>query len=140
MRLILDANVIVSSLIKPEGIPGVILREILFNNSHTLLLSEKIVNELRRVLRYPKVRKYISLSDDQLDFWVTSLEMIAHDVCPRFQYDPIVLEEPDDDTYIITAIEGKANCIISGDKHLLKLNPYKGLPILKPSDFLKSSH
>ncbi len=139
MRLVLDANVLVSSLIKPDGIPGAILKEILFKNSHTLLLSEMIVDELRRVLRYPKIRKYISFSDGQLDFWVTSLEMIAHDVCPRFQYDPIVLEDPNDDTYIITAIEGKADCIISDDKHLLKLNPYKGLPILKPADFFKLS-
>ena len=52
-------------------------------------------------------------------------------------YDPIVLEDPKDDIYIITAIEGNAECIVSGDNHLLNLNSYEGIPILKPSNFLK---
>ena len=137
MRIVLDTNVIVSAFIKPEGNPGVILKKIFTEDSHTLLLSKGIVDELRRTLTYPKVRKCISFSDHQINFWITSLEMIAQDVCPRFTYNPIVLEDPKDDIYIITAIEGNAQCIVSGDNHLLNLNPYEGIPILKPSHFLK---
>lgn len=137
MRIVLDSNVIVSAFIKPESIPGIILKEILNNNSHTLLLSKGIVDELRRILTYPKIRKYIAFLDDQIDFWVTSLELIAHNVCPRFTYAPIVLEDPNDDIYIITAIEGNAECIVSGDNHLLRLNPYEGISIFTPLDFLK---
>lgn len=137
MRIVLDTNVIVSAFIKPEGSPGIILKEIFAKESHTLLLSKGIVDELRQTLTYSKIGRYISFSDHQINFWITSLEMIAQDVCLRFTYDPIVLEDPKDDIYIITAIEGHAECIVSGDNHLLNLNPYEGIPILKPSNFLK---
>lgn len=63
----------------------------------TLLLSEGIVCEIQRVLTYLKIRKHITMTDHQINFWVTSLEMISHCVEPRFKYNPIVIEDPKDD-------------------------------------------
>lgn len=138
MRIVLDVNVIVSAFIKPDGIPGTILTQIFTNSTYVLLISEEIMNELRSVLKCPKVMKYIQLPNHQLEFWLTSIEIIAHDVSPRFKYNTLVKEDPKDDAYLIAAIEGNADFIISGDKHLLNLNPYESIPILKPSEFVKS--
>ena len=48
----------------------------------------------------------------------------------------IVKEDPDDDKFIEAAFAGKAEYIISKDRHLLNINQYSGVKILPPEDFL----
>ena len=48
-----------------------------------------------------------------------------------------VCEDPDDDKFIECAIAGQCNIIVSGDKHLLKIDGYKGVTVLKPRDFME---
>jgi predicted nucleic acid-binding protein len=48
----------------------------------------------------------------------------------------VVKEDPEDDNIIIAAVEGKADCIISGDKHLTKMESYQDIPILPPAEFV----
>ena len=48
----------------------------------------------------------------------------------------VIKEDPEDDTILIAAVEGGADCIISGDAHLKDLGEYQGIPILTPADFV----
>ncbi|MDP3765803.1 MAG: putative toxin-antitoxin system toxin component, PIN family [Nanoarchaeota archaeon] len=48
----------------------------------------------------------------------------------------IVKEDPSDNIIMESAVEGKADFIVSGDQHLLKLKEYKGIKILTPREFL----
>jgi len=50
---------------------------------------------------------------------------------------PVIQDDPSEDRFLECAVAGKADCIISGDKHLLKLVEFQGIPILKPAAFLK---
>jgi len=43
-----------------------------------------------------------------------------------------VVPDKADNRVLECAIAGKANCIISGDKHLLRLKSYQNIPIQKP--------
>jgi uncharacterized protein len=45
--------------------------------------------------------------------------------------------DPKDDMLLEVALSGRAACIVSGDKDLLVLNPFRSIPILTPDDFLK---
>ncbi len=47
-----------------------------------------------------------------------------------------ICRDPDDNKFLEIAIDGKADHIISGDKDLLALNPFQGIPIIKPADFI----
>ena len=38
--------------------------------------------------------------------------------------------------FLELAVTGKASCIITGDKDLLALNPFRGIKIISPGDFL----
>lgn len=49
----------------------------------------------------------------------------------------IVKDDPTDDKYVVCAIEGDADFIISGDKHLLNLGSYKNIRILTVREFLE---
>ncbi len=46
--------------------------------------------------------------------------------------------DPKDNKFLELAVSAKASCIISGDKDLLELHPFRGIPILNAADFLNS--
>ncbi len=56
IRVVLDANVLVSGLISPKGTPGQIL-DAWFAGNFLLFVSPAILQELRRVLQYPRISK-----------------------------------------------------------------------------------
>lgn len=43
-----------------------------------------------------------------------------------------------DDKFLEVIVNGHASCLVSGDKDLLSLHPFRGIPILSPADFLKA--
>lgn len=48
-----------------------------------------------------------------------------------------VPEDPQDNKFITAAIEGEADYIVSGDRHLRDLKNHQGIPIVSPSEFLQ---
>ena len=133
LRAVLDANVIISALIQPKGASGQILTRLLAN-AFELIVSPAILAELRRSLAYPKVRKYIKSSDEDLDLWVASIELIAQPVDGTIRIHAVA-EDPDDDKYIEAAVEGLAQFVVTGDKHLLSLKSYENIRIVTPRVF-----
>lgn len=57
--------------------------------------------------------------------------MVSPPVVPR-----VVARDPDDDHVLACAIVASADLIVSGDRDLLELNSYQGIPVLKPADAL----
>jgi len=47
-----------------------------------------------------------------------------------------VCRDVKDDKFLELAVSGRADCIVSGDSDLLTLNPFRGIPILTPREFL----
>jgi hypothetical protein len=43
-----------------------------------------------------------------------------------------ILTDPDDDKFLDAAINGEADCIVTGDVDLLTLDPFHGVRILTP--------
>jgi putative PIN family toxin of toxin-antitoxin system len=134
-RAVLDANVIISALIQPKGASGRIVASLLKESSCELIVSPAILAEVRRSLSYPKVRRYIKVSDNDLDLWVASLELIAQPVEGNLRLNAVA-EDPDDNKYIEAAVEGLAQFIVTGDRHLLSLTYYQDIRIVTPRVFL----
>jgi putative PIN family toxin of toxin-antitoxin system len=135
LRVVLDANVMISALIQPKGASERILRHLLERNSFELVVSTTILAEVRRSLSYPKVRKYIKTSDEDLDLWVASIELIAQPVDGNLRIHAVAAD-PDDNKYIEAAVEGLAQFVVTGDKHLLTLKSYENIRIVTPRLFL----
>lgn len=76
-RVVVDANVCLSALIRPQGPPGQILKRLLGERAHTIIVSKAILEEVRRSLDYPKVRKKLDATDEELDAWVDSIGVLA---------------------------------------------------------------
>jgi len=135
VRAVLDANVMVSGLIRPEGPPGRLLVRLLRDSAFELVASPATLDELRRSLRYPRVRKYLRLPEDELDLWVDALGAVAVVVDGKVSR-RVVTADPADDIYVAAATDGLADYIVSGDRHLLDLVEHAGIRIVTPRTFL----
>ena len=137
LRVVLDANVFASALVRPDGPPGRILHRLLADRAFEVVLSESILIELRRCLDYPKLRKFILLTDDEIDRWILALELISDMVKPGRAV-KAVPDDPGDDHLLATALEGRAAFLVTGDRHVLALGEYEGVRIVTPVEFLKA--
>ena len=64
LRIVLDANVIISALIRPDSAPGRILRAAVEGTSVRLVTSEALLAELRAALEYPRLPRYLRIMNN----------------------------------------------------------------------------
>lgn len=134
MRIVVDANLFASALIKPDSNPGRIL-QLVEQNRVELVLSPAIIKEIKRILLYPKISKYHRKSANQLDAYFEDILLFSLMVEGENIPD-VIKADPTDNKYLACAREGEANYILSGDHHLLELGAHEGIPIIRASDFL----
>lgn len=135
VRAVLDANVIVSAFLRPEGPPGRILALLLNERAFEIVMSPDIRAELRRALSYDRVRRYLRLSPEDIELRLATLALLADSV-EGTSHISVVATDPADDKYIVAAVEGRAEFIVSGDAHLLDVKEYHGIRVVTPRVFL----
>jgi putative PIN family toxin of toxin-antitoxin system len=134
LRAVLDANVYVSALLRPEGPPGRIVERFLREVAFEVVLSPEIVGEVLRALAYPKVQRLIrGVADPAL--WFEDIVVLA-DLVAGAHGLPGVCPDPDDDKYLAAAIAGRAAVVVTGDRRFLALRTYDAIRIVSPRAFL----
>ena len=133
MRIIVDANVVISAALSKFSVPFLALALVL--DSHTNLISEKTFEELKVTLYQPKFDKYFFSDDTRPEILETILQYSLV-IIPGITV--TLCRDPNDDKYLELAHSGKADCIITGDPDLLELNPFENIPIITPKEFLDS--
>jgi hypothetical protein len=134
-RAVLDANQFVSAILSPDGVPAKVLnawRGGLFE----LITSQSIIDEIRRVLNYPRLSKIHRKSSKEIDLFLEDLEILSF-VAPEKLSLSVVSDDPTDDKYLVAALEGEAKFIVTGDSDLLKIREYEGVKIVTAGAFLK---
>ena len=134
MKIVVDANLFASALIKPNSNPGRIL-DLIKQNQVELILSPAIIKEIKRILLYPKLQKYHRKTAQEIDAYFEDILMFAWIVEGEGVVD-IIEDDPSDNKYLACAYEGEADYIVSGDHHLLDIETYRGTGILKAKSFL----
>ena len=135
LRVVLDANVILSALIRPGSTPGRILRAGVEGESVRLVTSEPLLAELRATLDYPRLQRYLKMSRSDKDAFVILLEQIADPVNIADYPAPGICRDPDDEPYLRTAMAGRADYLVSGDGDLLTLKALDHIRIILPAEF-----
>jgi len=132
MKIVVDTNVLVSALIK-DGKPRDLLFEII-RRKHDLIMSKDILEEFSQTASDSKIRRYVD-EQDMIRFLrdVGSVSKIVK-IKSRFK---VVKEDPDDDVILRTCYDSKAKYIVSGDKHLLKLNRFRRIKIVTVDEMLQ---
>lgn len=131
LKVVLDTNVLVSSLM-PSKLRAI--REALKSAKFILISSSPIFNELLEVVNRPKIASIIDQEAKSL--LIELIREKALFVSPPKSQTVIITKDPFDDHFLHAAKAAKADLIISGNKHLLELKSYGGIPILPASDFL----
>ena len=134
-KIVLDTNVLVSALINPHGKPAQIINYV-FENKIRLFTSPSIMEELERVLSYPKLMKRHGLDSEELKEFISDLLSIMS-LIEEEKIIEVIMEDPSDNKYLSCAIDAKVDFIISGDIHLLNLGEYEGIRIVTPAQFLE---
>ncbi len=133
MRAVVDTNILVRALIKPNGTVGPVL-SLLRDGRYVLLYSEQLLEELVDLLARPRLRNKYPLSDETVEASLQLILLRGEKVCP--QREIRLCRDPKDDKFLEVAAAGQAAIIVSGDEDLLILNPFEDIPIVPPRDFL----
>jgi len=131
MRVTLDTNVLVSAFISKRGHSADVLDLIVTFDEITLVLSNAILEEFMDVMN----RKEVAARFDYSKTDITRFEASIRGVAVRSSL-KAVREDPDDDVVVNTAIDGRADYIVSGDRHLRELKRFQGVRIVSPRAFL----
>jgi putative PIN family toxin of toxin-antitoxin system len=131
-KVVIDTNVLVSSLLKAESQAREIYRLVL-RGKIELYTSEDLLKELRRVLEYPK----LGIEKMQREAFFKSLLRVTTVVDPK-QIVNVIKADPPDNKFLECAVEAEADYLITGDnKHLLPLKIFRRTRILNPPAFLR---
>ena len=136
MKAVLDTNVIISALISRSATPPARILSFWQTHQLDLVLSEAILQEYSRVLRYPHIQKQHKKTHKELEIFIQQFRQLATLVYPTKEI-TIVKQGPDDNKFLACAIAGKVQYIVSGDSDLLQVGEYNGIHILLPTVFLR---
>jgi putative PIN family toxin of toxin-antitoxin system len=128
-RGVFDNNVLVSAALL-GGVPRQAFDKAL--DTDAVLISVPVLLELAEVLSREKFDKYVT--PDERTRFLASFLKIAELV--EISETIIVCRDPKDDKLLELAISGKADYLVTGDKDLLVLNPFRGVRIFTPREFL----
>lgn len=91
------------------------------------------MNELASVLAQAKFDRYVTI-EQRVQF----IRLIAHSA----EFVPTIhpireCRDPKDDKFLEVALNGRADVIVTGDADLLRMNPWRRIPVCSPADYLK---
>lgn len=134
MRIVLDTNLAFSALLW-RGSPHRLLNALRDHPAAQLVGSSALLEELSDVLTRPAATRQLALIGksprDVLADYLTIIELIDAQPLPA-----PVSRDPDDDAVLACALAAKAALIVSGDRDLLDLGTFNGIPILRAAQAL----
>lgn len=123
LKIVAGTNVLISATIS-NGYEYQLLKLVKLKKVD-LILSYDILWEFEDVLKRPK----FGFSRKQIANAIKQVKSISTIINPKIRL-KAVKEDPDDDKIVECAIEGKADYIISGDKHLLRIREFQRIKIV----------
>ena len=133
MRAVLDTNTLVSSLL----FTGTAARLVpLWQTGRiNVLVSKDILQEYLRVLAYPKFR----LGEEEIRRLIEEELLLFAETVRVRRHLTVVRRDPTDDKFLECAVEGRAEYLVTGDRHLRELGSYRTVVILTAGEFLDRS-
>ena len=132
-RLVFDTNVLISALLWPASSPGRALDHALAHGQ--LVGSLDLVDELVATLLSGKFDAYVSRPhrDSLLERLFPLIELVEPVQAVR------ACRDPRDNKVLEAAVNGNADAVITGDKDLLVLHPFRDVNILTPAAYLEDA-
>ena len=127
MRLVLDTNVVLSAMLW-NGTPFRLL-QLAVEGEAQVFTSPVLAAELREIMARPHLAAKLAEKGTTADAIMAMYLEFARALSP-LSVPRVVPDDPDDDHVVACAVAARADLIVSGDKHLLKLREYHGIRIV----------
>ena len=129
-RVVFDTNVLISGLLSTTSTPARALE--FAATSDQMVATSATLRELMTKLLSPKFDRYVSRErrDALLLRLAPVLEIV--EVVEQIR----ASRDTKDDKFLEAAVNGRADVLVTGDRDLLDLHPYRGVAILTPADYL----
>ena len=131
MRVVVDTNVFLSALLRGRSTRP--LLSAVIAHRFRLFTSDTLVDELADVISRPEWLRLLDASDCRE--LLAIIRESATFVTPTQHV--TVCRDPEDNAVLECALAGRADYLVTGDRDLLALNPFHGIRILRPADFLR---
>lgn len=133
MHVVFDTNIWISGLLLPNGKAGHVLSA-WQNNQFTVATSPELLDEIKKVLLYPKIQKRIQWNENQVNQYILLLKFFTEVVLINKTQLTVSSERDLSDNVILkTLIASHANYLVTGDDDLLILKEH--YPIITLSEF-----
>jgi putative PIN family toxin of toxin-antitoxin system len=98
----------------------------------TVLVSLETWDEIAEVLMREKFDRYQTTPFRRayLDFLQQAVDFVS------VHSNVTICRDVKDDKLLALALDGNADLVVTGDKDLLVLNPFEGIPIITPLEYL----
>lgn len=130
-RLVFDTNILISALLWPASAPGRALDHAIARCQ--LVATVELVDELIATLLSAKFDAYVARSNREvmLERLIPVIELVEPVQVIR------ACRDPRDNKVLEAAVNGGADAVITGDKDLLVLHPFRDVNILTPATYLE---
>ncbi len=99
-----------------------------------ILLSQATFTELSEVLGRSKFDRYVT-REERDEFLV---KLLGEGTLVEISETIRECRDPKDNKFLEVAVSGEASCLVTGAQDLLSLNPFRGIAIMTPAQFLAS--
>jgi putative PIN family toxin of toxin-antitoxin system len=135
MKVVLDTNVWLSGIFWDGEASKII--EKAEKKDIQIIISEDILSEIANILnRESKFQKYILNLKLSIEDLLRTILSISTLIETKSELD-IIKADPKDNIILEAALDGKVECIISYDNHLLNMIEFRSIKIRSPGEFLK---
>jgi uncharacterized protein len=130
-RFVLDTNILISATFSPQGLPRQAMNWA--GQQGKILASDQTFAELANVVLRPRFERYARLAEREefLEDFARNAEFV------EIRELIVACRDPKDDPYLELAVNGGAECLVTGDEDLLVLHPFREIPILTARAFLE---
>jgi putative PIN family toxin of toxin-antitoxin system len=102
-----------------------------------MFLSLPMLLELREALQHPKFAQRLTGRGETAESLSERFRSACHEAVPATLVPPSELRDPDDAHVLACALGAEADAIVTGDKDLLVLGTFEGIPIIPATEALK---
>ena len=130
-RLVADTNVLISAALRSDTPPRQVL-DAVQRAGGILVFSDETFAEVHDRLSKPQFDRYVNRKSRAafLGHLVAVSEWVS------ISQAKLGCRDPDDDMLLETALAGEATCLVTGDRDLLDMHPFRSIPIMDPATFL----
>ncbi len=135
MKLVIDTNTIISGSLW-QGPPARLLSTALGGKAK-MFLSLSMLLELRETLQRPRFAQRLAGRGETPETIQARFRAACNEAIPAQVMPPPELRDPDDLHVLACAVGASADAVVTGDKDLLTLKVFEGIPIINAGEALK---